>query len=294
MGQDIADYGGVFKITDGFTEAFGKERVRNTPLCESAIIGIGLGLSIAGMKAMVEMQFADFVSVGFNQIVNNLAKVHYRWGQNADVVIRMPCGGGVGAGPFHSQTNEAWFFHVPGLKIVYPSNPADAKGLLLAAFADPNPVLFFEHKGLYRKLSGPMAAGYYTTPLGKAALVQEGTALSIITYGMGVHWALEACVDLGIQADILDLRSLAPLDYDAIHTSVRKTNKVLVLQEANLTGGVGSEIAAYVSEHLFEALDAPVIRVAALDTPVPFAGPLEEQYLPLSRLREQLVKLQAY
>ncbi|RME98023.1 MAG: dehydrogenase, partial [Bacteroidetes bacterium] len=294
MGQDIADYGGVFKITDGFVEAFGKERVRNTPLCESAIIGIGLGLSIANMKTMVEMQFADFVSVGFNQIVNNLAKLHYRWGQNADVVIRLPCGGGVGAGPFHSQTNEAWFFHVPGLKIVYPSNPADAKGLLLAAFADPNPVLFFEHKAMYRKLTAEVAQAYYTIPIGQAVLAETGQELSIITYGMGVHWAREACTELGIQADILDLRSLAPLDYAAIRATVTKTNKVLVLHEANLTGGVGGEIAAYIGEHLFEQLDAPVLRVAALDTPIPFASSLEAQYLPVTRLHEQLVKLRAY
>lgn len=294
MGQDIADYGGVFKITDGFVDEFGKERVRNTTLCESAILGIGLGLSIKGWKAMVEMQFADFVSVGFNQIVNNLAKLHYRWGQAADVVVRMPCGGGVGAGPFHSQSNEAWFFHTPGLKIVYPSNPADAKGLLIAALDDPNPVLFFEHKGLYRKISAPVAEGYYTTELGKANLVASGSELSIITYGMGVHWAQAAVQELGIDADILDLRTLLPLDYDAIEETVRKTGKAIVLHEATMTGGVGAEIAAYISEQLFEYLDGPVTRVASLDTPVPFAPELEEQFLPQQRLLEKMAELRAY
>lgn len=294
MGQDIADYGGVFKITDGFVAEFGKERVRNTPLCESAILGIGLGLSIKGWKAMVEMQFADFVSVGFNQIVNNLAKIHYRWGQNADVVVRMPTGGGVGAGPFHSQANEAWFFHVPGLKIVYPSTPEDAKGLLLAALDDPNPVLFFEHKGLYRKITAPVPEGYYTTEIGKANLVQAGETLSIITYGLGVHWAREAAEALGMDVDILDLRSLLPLDYDAIAATVKKTNKALILHEATLLGGIGAELSAYISQHLFEYLDAPVVRVASLDTPVPFAANLEKAFLPQERLREQMVILRDY
>ncbi|MCG8327534.1 MAG: dehydrogenase E1 component subunit alpha/beta [Chitinophagales bacterium] len=294
MGQDIAEYGGVFKITEGFTGAFGKERVRNTPLCESAIIGIALGLSIKGYKSMVEMQFADFVSCGFNQIVNNLAKLHYRWGQQADVVIRMPSGGGVGAGPFHSQSNEAWFFHTPGLKVVYPSNPEDAKGLLLASFEDPNPILFFEHKGLYRKLTDEVPEGYYTTPIGKARLAREGEDLSIITYGMGVHWAVEACEEMGINADILDLRTLLPLDYEAIKSTVQKNSRVLILHEDTLTGGIGGELSAYISEHLFEYLDAPVLRVASLDTPVPFAGALEEQFLPKDRLKEALEKLKAY
>lgn len=294
MGQDIAEYGGVFKITEGFTDAFGKERVRNTPLCESAIIGIALGLSIKGYKSMVEMQFADFVSCGFNQIVNNLAKLHYRWGQQADVVIRMPSGGGVGAGPFHSQSNEAWFFHTPGLKVIYPSNPEDAKGLLLASFEDPNPILFFEHKGLYRKLTDEVPEGYYTTPIGKARLAREGEDLSIITYGMGVHWAVEACEEMGINADILDLRTLLPLDYEAIKSTVQKNSRVLILHEDTLTGGIGGELSAYISEHLFEYLDAPVLRVASLDTPVPFAGALEEQFLPKDRLKESLEKLKAY
>ncbi len=291
MGQDIAAYGGVFKVTEGFADRFGADRVRNTPLCESAIIGIGMGLSLKGFKAMVEMQFADFVTCGFNQIVNNLAKLHYRWGQSADVVIRMPTGASVGAGPFHSQSNEAWFFHTPGLKILYPSNPHDAKGLLLAAFEDPNPVLFFEHKALYRSLSASIPDDYYTVEIGKARLAREGQALSIITYGIGVHWALEVSEEMGIDAEIVDLRTLLPLDFEAIEASVRKTNKVLILHEDTLTGGIGAEIAAFISEHCFEALDGPILRAAGLDTPVPFARQLEEQFLPRQRLREQLEKL---
>ncbi len=295
MGQDIADYGGVFKITDGFTEQFGKDRVRNTPLCESAILGIGLGLSIAGYRAMVEMQFGDFVTCGFNQIVNNLAKLHYRWGQNAAVTVRLPCGGGVGAGPFHSQTNEAWFFHVPGLKVVYPATPEDAKGLLLAALADPNPVLYFEHKALYRSLSGVVPKGNYRTEIGKARVDRAGSALSVITYGMGVHWARAAVAATGIDAEILDLRSLAPLDWEAVTATARKTGRVLVLHEDNLTGGVGGEIAAYLSEHCFEALDAPVRRLASADTPIPFIPQLEANYLPSpERLAAALEALAAY
>lgn len=294
MGQDIAEYGGVFKITEGFVEQFGKDRVRNTPLCESAIVGTALGLSLKGYKSMVEMQFADFVTCGFNQIVNNLAKLHYRWGQQADVVIRMPSGGGVGAGPFHSQTNEAWFFHVPGLKLLYPSTPYEAKGLLLAAFEDPNPVLFFEHKALYRSLSENIPDDYYTLPIGQARIVQSGAELSIITYGMGVHWASTVCEELKLDAEIIDLRSLAPLDWATIEASVKKTNKVLVLHEDNLTGGIGGEISAYISEHLFEYLDGPVKRVGSIDTPIPFAKPLEAQYLPVERLKQQLLALIAY
>ena len=295
MGQDVAEYGGVFKITEGFVEAFGKDRVRNTPLCESAIIGTGLGLCINGYKAVVEMQFADFVTCGFNQIVNNLAKIHYRWGQNADVVVRMPTGAGVGAGPFHSQSNEAWFFHTPGLKILYPSNPADAKGLLNAAIEDPNPYLFFEHKALYRALSGEVPDDYYTVEVGKAALAAEGDDLSIITYGMGVHWAKEAMESLeGVSADIVDLRTLLPWDKVAVEASVKKTNKVLVLHEDTMTGGVGAEIAAWISEHCFEYLDAPVSREASLDTPVPFSRPLEENFLPKQRFLEKLKRLLEY
>lgn len=294
MGQDISDYGGVFKITDGFNEAFGKDRVRNTPLCESAIIGAGLGLSLKGSKAMVEMQFADFVTCGFNQIVNNLAKLHYRWGQNADVVIRMPTGGGVGAGPYHSQSNEAWFFHTPGLKIAYPSTPEDAKGLLITAFEDPNPVMFFEHKALYRSITADVPDEPYTIEFGKARMVTTGTDLSIITYGMGVHWAEKVCADLEIQADIVDLRTLLPLDYEAISATVQKTNKVMILHEDTLLGGIGGELSAHISEHLFEHLDAPVMRVASLDTPFPFAAALEEQFLPVQRLKEQLEKLMSY
>jgi 2-oxoisovalerate dehydrogenase E1 component len=294
MGQDIADYGGVFKVTEGFMKDFGQDRVRNTPLCESAILGAALGLSIEGYKSMVEMQFADFVTCGFNQIVNNLAKVHYRWGQPADVVVRMPTGGGVGAGPFHSQSNEAWFFHTPGLKVVYPSTPEDAKGLLLASIDDPNPVLFFEHKGLYRSVSAEIPDAAYRVPIGKARTAREGSEATIITYGMGVHWALKVCEELGIDAEILDLRSLLPLDYEAIEAAVKKTNRVLLLHEDTLIGGVGGELSAYISEHLFEYLDAPVIRVASLDTPVPFAGSLEANFLPNDRLKERLQDLIAY
>lgn len=294
MGQDIADYGGVFKITNGFMQEFGKDRVRNTPLCESAIVGIGLGLSLKGIKSMVEMQFADFVTCGFNQIVNNLAKLHWRWGQTADMVVRMPTGGGTGAGPFHSQSNEAWFTHVPGLKVVYPSTPADAKGLLLAAFEDPNPVMFFEHKALYRSESGLVPEGFYTVEIGKARQVRSGSEVSILTYGMGVRWAEAAADALGLDADIVDLRSLVPLDYEAITQSVKKTNRVLILHEDTLFGGLGGEIAAWISENLFEYLDAPVLRAASLDTPVPFAIPLEQNFFPLERMKEQLEKLIGY
>jgi len=292
MGQDIADYGGVFKITEGFVEKFGKERVRNTPLCEAAIVGTGLGLSIKGMKAMVEMQFADFVTEGFNQIVNNLAKIYWRWGQPADVVVRMPTGAGTAAGPFHSQSNEAWFFHTPGLKIVYPSNPYDAKGLLCAALEDPNPYLYFEHKLLYRSIKDQVPDDYYTIEIGKAKLVNEGDDLSIITYGMGVHWAQEIISNLPeINADILDLRTLLPWDKEAVLESVKKTNRVLVLHEDTLTGGIGAEIAAWISEHAFSYLDAPVKRVASLDTAIPFASTLENNFLPKGRIKNAIEEL---
>ncbi len=295
MGQDIAEYGGVFKITDGFVKEFGKDRVRNTPLCESAIVGAALGLSINGMKAMMEMQFADFATEGFNQIVNNLAKIHWRWGQNADVVIRMPTGAGVAAGPFHSQSNEAWFFHVPGLKIVYPSNPHDAKGLLIAAFEDPNPVMYFEHKALYRSISSEVPDGYYTIEIGKAAVITEGKDLTIVTYGFGVHWAKEILAKHAeISAEVIDLRTLLPLDTETIFNSVRKTGKVLILHEDTLTGGIGAEVSALINEHCFDSLDAPVVRVASLDTPVPFAPELEANFLPVSRFEEKLVELHKY
>lgn len=296
MGQDIGEYGGVFKITQGFIEQFGKDRVRNTPLCESAILGAAYGLSIKGMKAMVEMQFADFVSVGFNQIVNNLAKSYYRWGQNADVVVRMPTGAGVGAGPFHSQSNEAWFFHVPGLKIVYPSTPGDAKGLLAASFSDPNPVLFFEHKALYRAvdLEEEVYDDYYEIAIGKARLVKEGDEVSIITYGAGVHWATQHCAAAGIDADIIDLRTLLPWDKDAVAASVRKTGKAFILHEDSLTGGVGAEIAAHISQHCFKNLDAPVMRSGSLDSPVPFNVALEQNYLPKERFKAELNELLSF
>lgn len=295
MGQDIAEYGGAFKITEGFVQEFGKERVRNTPLCESAIVGAALGLSLEGYKSMMEMQFADFVTVGFNQIINNLAKIHYRWGQPADVVIRMPAGGGVGAGPFHSQSNEAWFVHTPGLKVVYPSTPFDAKGLLIAAFNDPNPVMYFEHKALYRSISGPVPEEYYEVEIGKARVVQHGDDLSIITYGSGVHWALDyAAEHLDISIHILDLRTLLPLDYDAIREAVSKTGKVLILHEDTLIGGIGGEVAAWISEHCFEMLDAPVMRCASLDTPVPFNMELEANFLAKARLGEYVEELMNY
>jgi 2-oxoisovalerate dehydrogenase E1 component len=292
MGQDIAEYGGVFKITDGFVDKFGKPRVRNTPICESAIVGAGLGLSIKGMKAMVEMQFADFVTEGFNQIVNNLAKTHWRWGQAADVVVRMPTGAGTAAGPFHSQSNEAWFFHTPGLKIVYPSNPIDAKGLLCAALEDPNPYLFFEHKMMYRSIKDLVPDDFYTVEIGKAALAREGADLSIITYGMGVHWAKEVLDSMpDISADVVDLRTLLPWDKDAVAATVRKTGKVVVLHEDTLTGGIGAEISAWISEHCFRDLDAPVMRVGSLDTAIPFAPTLEKNFLPVGRLKEKVEEL---
>lgn len=295
MGQDIADYGGVFKVTEGFLEQFGRERVRNTPLCESAIVGAALGLSINGHKAMMEMQFSDFVTVGFNQIVNNLAKIHYRWGQNADVVIRMPTGAGVAAGPFHSQSTEGWFFHTPGLKIVYPSSPREAKGLLLASFEDPNPILFFEHKALYRSISEEVEEDYFTIEIGKANVVKSGTDISIITYGMGVHWAkdlIEKHQDISIE--IVDLRTLSPLDTETIYNSVNKTGKVIVLHEANTTGGIGGELVTLINENCFEKLDAPIKRVASLDTPVPFAEVLENNFLPIQRLEDTLIELVKY
>jgi len=295
MGQDIAEYGGAFKITAGFVEEFGKARIRNTPICESAIVGACLGLSLAGIKSVMEMQFADFATVGFNQIVNNLAKIHYRWGQNADVVVRMPTGGGVGAGPFHSQSNEAWFTHVPGLKVVYPSNPFDAKGLLIAAINDPNPVLYFEHKALYRSIHGNLPSDYYEVEIGKAQLIQEGTDLSIITYGAGVHWATEyQAANKDISLHIVDLRSLLPLDYEAIRSAVKQTGKVLLLHEDNLMGGIGGEISAWINEHCFELLDAPVMRCASLDTPIPFNMELEKNYMAKSRLASYIQKLIAY
>jgi len=295
MGQDIAEYGGVFKITEGFLEAFGKERVRNTPICESAIVSAAMGLSINGFKAIMEMQFADFVTSGFNPIVNYLAKSHYRWNQKADVVVRMPCGAGVGAGPFHSQTNEAWFTHTPGLKVVYPAFPYDAKGLLATAIEDPNPVLFFEHKALYRSIRQEVPTDYYTLPIGKAALLKEGQDVTIVTYGAGVHWALETLEEMEeVSADLLDLRTLSPLDTEAIFTSVKKTGKLIILQEDSMFGGMASDISALVSETCFQYLDAPIKRVASLETPIPFAANLEEAYLPNKRFKHDLADLLAY
>jgi 2-oxoisovalerate dehydrogenase E1 component len=295
MGQDVAEYGGVFKITDGFVEKFGKERVRNTPICESAIVAAGYGLSVSGIKSVVEMQFADFASSGFNPIVNLLAKSHYRWQQNADIVIRMPCGAGVGAGPFHSQTNEAWFTKTPGLKVVYPAFPQDAKGLLIAAINDPNPVLFFEHKGLYRSIYKDVSENYFTIEIGKAALIKEGTALTIISYGAPIHWVLEHLENnANIAADVIDLRTLQPLDTETVYHSVKKTGRVLIVQEDSLFGGISSDLSALINEHCFEYLDAPVKRVASLETPIPFEPSLEKQYLGKNRLEKTINELLNY
>jgi len=295
MGQDIAEYGGAFKITEGFVKQFGKDRIRNTPICESAVISAAMGLSINGFKAVVEMQFADFVSTGFNPIVNYLAKNHYRWGEKADVVIRMPCGAGVQAGPFHSQTNEAWFTKTPGLKVVYPAFPYDAKGLLATAINDPNPVLFFEHKALYRSVYQDVPKDYYTLPFGRASLLKEGDEVTIITYGSGVHWALDTLAkNQNIKADLLDLRTLQPLDTEAIFSSVKKTGKVIILQEDTLFGGIASDISAMITENCFEWLDAPVKRVGSIETPIPFTKNLEEQYLPKNRFEKELLELMEY
>lgn len=295
MGQDIAEYGGAFKVTDGFVKAFGKSRVRNTPICESIIVSTAMGLSINKHKSVIEMQFADFVSSGFNPIVNLLAKSHYRWGEHADVVVRMPCGGGTQAGPFHSQTNEAWFTKTPGLKVVYPAFAKDAKGLLNTAINDPNPVLFFEHKLLYRSVYQEVPSDYYTTEFGKASLVREGNQITIISFGAGVHWALETLEKHSeISADLIDLRSLQPLDYETIFKSVKKTNRVILLQEDTLFGGISSDISAQITQNCFEYLDAPIIRVGSLETPIPFMKNLEEQYLPKQRFEQELVQLLAY
>jgi len=295
MGQDIAEYGGVFKITENFVELFGKARVRNTPICESAIVEAAMGLSIAGIKSVVEMQFADFVSSGFNPVVNYLAKSHYRWGQAADIVLRMPCGAGVAAGPFHSQTNEAWFTKTPGLKVVYPAFPYDAKGLLATAINDPNPVLFFEHKALYRSVRQEVPTDYFTLPFGVASLLREGSEVTIIAYGAAVHWALETLdKHPHISADLIDLRSLQPLDFDSILTSVKKTNKAIILQEDSLFGSMASDISSQLMEQAFEFLDAPVKRVASLETPIPFASSLEQQYLAKRTFENELIALLAY
>ena len=295
MGQDIADYGGVFKITDGFMNEFGKDRVRNTPICESAIVSAALGLSINGYKSVMEMQFADFVTSGFNPIINNLAKTHYRWGEKVDVVVRMPTGAGVGAGPFHSQSNEAWFTHTPGLKVVYPAFPEDAKGLLNAAINDPNPVMYFEHKALYRSLSEGVSDAYFTTEIGKANFIKKGTDVSIITYGMGVHWALEVLKNNpDISADLIDLRTLVPLDKLVVLDSVKKTGRAIVLHEDCMIGGFGADLSSMIADECFEYLDAPVKRSASIDTPVPFAHELEDEFLAKSRFENQLKNLLSY
>jgi 2-oxoisovalerate dehydrogenase E1 component len=294
MGQDIAEYGGVFKITEGFVDLFGKDRVRNTPICESSIIEIAMGLSICNRKSIVELQFSDFITSGFNPVVNYLAKSNYRWGQNADIVLRMPCGAGVGAGPFHSQTNEAWFTKTPGLIVVYPSTPIDAKGLLISSIENPNPVLFFEHKALYRSIRDDVPNGYYNIEIGKAKLLNVGTDITIITYGSGVHESIKTIKKLSLSADLIDLRTLSPLDNDSIIQSVRKTGKAIILQEDSLFGGLASEISSIIMENCFENLDAPVIRVGSLDTPIPFEETLEKQYLPFERFESEILKLIDY
>jgi len=294
MGQDIASYGGVFKITEGFMDAFGEDRVRNTPICESSIIEAAYGLSVNNIKSVVELQFSDFVTAGFNPVVNLLAKSHYRWGQAADIVLRMPCGAGVGAGPFHSQTNEAWFTKTPGLKVVYPAFPADAKGLLCASIEDPNPVMFFEHKQLYRSVYQEVPDSYYTIPLGKAALIREGEEVSIISFGAGVHWALSSIEKMDVEADLIDLRTLMPLDEACIFASVRKTGKVIILQEDSMFGGIASDISAMIMENCFKYLDAPVMRAASPDMPIPFAKNLEALYLPNQKFEIMLKELLDY
>ena len=294
MGQDIADYGGVFKITEGFVELFGKERVRNTPICESSIIEISMGLSICNRKSIVELQFSDFITSGFNPVVNYLAKVHYRWGQNADVVLRMPCGAGVGAGPFHSQTNEAWFTKTPGLIVVYPAFPEDAKGLLISSIENPNPVLFFEHKALYRSIRGKVPEGYYNIEIGKAKLLRFGTDVTVITYGAGVHEAIKVIDKNSINCDLIDLRTLSPLDTESIISSVNKTGKAIILHEDSLFGGLGSEISSIIMENCFESLDAPVKRIGSLNTPIPFEESLEKQYLPFERFEKEIKDLLNY
>jgi 2-oxoisovalerate dehydrogenase E1 component len=295
MGQDIAEYGGAFKITQGFVEEFGKARVRNTPICESGIVGAGMGLALNGYKAVVEMQFADFVTCGFNQIINNLAKTHYRWAQSVDVVIRMPAGAGTGAGPFHSQSNEAWFTKTPGLKVVYPAFPADAKGLLLTAIDDPNPVIYFEHKYLYRSINADVPDNDVMIEIGKANVIKQGDKASIITFGLGVHWALEYADKHPDQSiEIIDLRSLQPWDQEAVETSVKKTGRALILHEDTLTNGFGAEIAAHIAEHCFKYLDAPVMRCGSLDTAIPMNKALEDQFLAKARLEESMEKLLGY
>ena len=295
LGQDISEYGGVFKITKGFLEDFGSDRVRNTPIIESGVLGASIGLALDGYKPIIEMQFADFVSCGFNQITNNIAKTHYRWNESLNITIRMPYGGGMSAGPFHSQSPESWFFHTPGLKIVAPSTPYDAKGLLKSCIDDPNPVLYFEHKFMYRSIKGKVPENDYNIEIGKAKIVKKGTDLSVISYGMGIHWALDVAKKLehdNINLEVVDLRSLLPWDKETVKQSVLKTNRVLILHEANMTGGVGSEISAYVAEHCFEYLDAPVVRVASIDTPVPFASKIEKEiYLPINKIEQKIKEL---
>jgi pyruvate/2-oxoglutarate/acetoin dehydrogenase E1 component len=298
LGEDIGAYGGAFKVTEGFTKEFGEDRVIDTVLGEAAIIGAAMGAAIVGMRPVAEMQFADFVTNGFNQLVNNVSKFYFRTNIPVPMVVRLPSGGGIHGGPFHSSNPEAWFFHVPGLKIVAPSTPYDAKGLIKSAIRDPNPVLYFEHKYLYRHIKSELPEGEFIVPIGKADLKRKGSDISLITYGAGVHWALEASEAIsqhGTEVEVLDLRSLLPLDSRAIIDSVKRTGKALILHEDNLTGGIGGEIAALIADEAFGYLDAPVKRIGSIDSPVPFAPPLEEFFLPNSqKVVKALEELAAY
>jgi 2-oxoisovalerate dehydrogenase E1 component beta subunit len=295
LGEDVGVYGGAFKLTKGFIEEFGPSRVIDTPISEAGIVGAAVGAALVGLRPVAEMQFADFISNAFNQIVNVAATSAYRAGGCVPIVIRAPCGAGTHGGPFHSQSIEAQFFHTPGLKIVMPSTPADAKGLILAAIGDPNPVLYLEHKALYRSQRGPVETGLVSVPLGEAAVRRLGRDVSVITYGMMVHRSLEAAEEAareGVEAEVIDLRTLLPLDLDTIAESVRRTSRVLVVHEDHLRGGVGAEIAAYVGQHLFTSLDAPIGRLGAPDTPVPYAPVLEAAYLPdAARIRAAILDL---
>jgi 2-oxoisovalerate dehydrogenase E1 component beta subunit len=295
LGEDIGNFGGAFKVTDGFMDEFGPDRVLDTPLAENAIIGAAVGAATEGLRPVCEMQFADFIACGFDQLVNVAAKLHYRQGVAVPMVVRLPSGGGFSGGPFHSQNPEAWFLQAPGLKVVTPATAADAKGLLISAIRDPNPVCYLEHKGLYRNVTGEVPAGDYTVPLGKAHVAREGSEMSVIAYGSSVHLALQAAEELDEDIEVIDLRSLAPLDTEAILASVRKTSKVLVAHEATRSCGVGAEVAAIVSQEAFEDLDAPVRRLTAPDVPIPFSPPLEQAVLPqLEDMKEACRELIAY
>ncbi|TDI84477.1 MAG: alpha-ketoacid dehydrogenase subunit beta [Caldithrix sp.] len=298
LGEDIGAYGGAFKVTKGFIKEFGEERVIDTILAEAAIVGVSIGAALMGLRPVAEMQFADFISNGWNQLVNMGAKTHYRWGAAVPMVIRLPSGGGLHAGPFHSQNPEAWFFHVPGLKLVAPSTPYDAKGLIKSAVRDNNPVLYFEHKYLYRHVKGEVPDDDYTIPIGKGEIKRAGKDITLITYGSMVQFSLEAAenlTELGVEVEVLDLRSLLPFDKEMILASVRKTNRAMIVHEATLTGGIGGEISACITQDAFEYLDAPVKRVASIDTPVPYSPPLETYFMPnTEKITSALTELAEY